>query len=86
MVGLGESPAEVCAVLDDLNACGCRVVTIGQYLQPSAGQYPVCEYIAPGRFEEYSRYGERIGIGRVVAGPFVRSSYHAAEIYENLDA
>lgn len=84
MVGLGESFEEVCKVLDDLESCGCRVVTIGQYLQPSPHQVPVESYVAPERFRGYAMYGERHGLMRVVAGPFVRSSYRAAEILEEI--
>jgi len=86
MVGLGESFEEVCKVLDDLESCGCRVVTIGQYLQPSPQQIPVEEYIEPERFRAYAEYGERHGSMRVVAGPFVRSSYRAAEILREISA
>jgi lipoic acid synthetase len=84
MVGLGESPQEVFQVLSDLKTCGCRVVTIGQYLQPSSRQIEVTSYVSPQQFEVYAAYGERIGISRVVAGPFVRSSYYASEIMKGL--
>ena len=84
MVGLGESPKEICSTLDDLNACGCSIVTIGQYLQPTPQQVPVREYVSLDQFSAYKHYGERIGITRVVSGPFVRSSYNAAEVVQSL--
>lgn len=84
MVGLGESPQEICKVLDDLKSCGCKAVTIGQYLQPSELQIGVKEYISPQQFEEYARYGRKAGISMVIAGPFIRSSYHASKIMEGL--
>jgi lipoyl synthase len=80
MVGLGETPQEVFAVLDDLNTCGCTVVTIGQYLQPSPRQTAVRAYVSPRQFEIYAEYGGRDGKIKVIAGPYVRSSYHAAMI------
>jgi lipoyl synthase len=79
MVGLGERPEEVAEVLERLHGAGCAVVTIGQYLQPTAGQLPVAEFVAPEQFEEYARQGRQLGIRQVVAGPFVRSSYRACE-------
>ena len=84
MVGLGETPDEIYAVLDDLNECGCRIVTIGQYLQPTPQQINVAAFVAPEQFAAYKRHGENRGITRVVAGPFVRSSYHAAEVLGEL--
>ena len=84
MVGLGESPNEIFSVLDDLKTCGCRVVTIGQYLQPSPHQTPVKAFISPQQFKAYAAYGEKVGISKVVAGPFVRSSYHASKIMDEL--
>lgn len=80
MVGLGESAGEVCGVLDDLFANGCSIVTIGQYLQPSPGQHPVAEYVNPEQFERYKEYGMALGFKAVLSGPFVRSSYHAADL------
>lgn len=84
MVGLGETIPEVHQVLRDLKAAGCSMVTIGQYLQPSAQHQPVVAYIELVVFEAYAAFGHNIGIGAVTAGPFVRSSYHAAEMAERL--
>jgi lipoic acid synthetase len=80
MVGLGEEQGEVIEVLSDLRRAGCDIVTIGQYLQPSRKNLPVVEYIPPSHFEEYERIGRDMGFRHVASGPFVRSSYHAAEI------
>ncbi len=85
MVGLGEQPEEIQAVLDDLQSCGCSIVTIGQYLQPSPEQTAVITYVSPEQFEAYRKYGEKRGISRVVSGPFVRSSYNAAEVIDSLN-
>lgn len=79
MVGLGETPAEVVAVLRDLRDAGCQMVTIGQYLRPSPGHLEVSEYVSPARFDDYRIEGEKLGLGAVISGPLVRSSYHAAE-------
>lgn len=80
MVGLGEERDEVVQVLRDLRAHGCDIVTIGQYLRPSKVNLPVVEYIPPALFDEYKAIGDEMGFHYVASGPFVRSSYHAAEI------
>lgn len=77
MVGLGETPEEVEQAMDDLLKCGCRILTIGQYLQPSRKHYPVAAYITPEQFEKYKQIGEQKGFSIVESGPLVRSSYHA---------
>lgn len=77
MVGLGETPEEVEQAMDDLLKCGCRILTIGQYLQPSRKHYPVAAYITPEQFEKYKQTGEQKGFSIVESGPLVRSSYHA---------
>ena len=79
MVGLGEKPDEVVETMRALFTAGCRIVTIGQYLQPSPDQTAVQRYVEPVEFAEYERVGLLMGFHRVLAGPFVRSSYHAAE-------
>jgi lipoic acid synthetase len=78
MVGLGERPEEVRAVLGDLAACGVDVVTVGQYLAPTPDHHPVAEYVRPERFEEYARDARALGIAVAACGPWVRSSYGAA--------
>lgn len=81
MIGLGETNEEVVEVLRDLRSRGCDFVTIGQYLRPSKSNLAVVEYVPPARFEEYKSIGESLGFRYVASGPFVRSSYHAAELF-----
>lgn len=83
MVGLGERPEEVEAVLRDLVEAGCRLVTIGQYLQPSPRHAAVAEFVRPEAFQEYADRATRLGL-LAAAGPFVRSSYRAATLAEAL--
>ncbi|MFH1143875.1 MAG: lipoyl synthase [Candidatus Eisenbacteria bacterium] len=78
MLGLGESEREVRALLDDLRAAGCQCLTLGQYLQPGAGNLPVQRYYAPEEFDEFAREARARGFTRVQSGPLVRSSYRAA--------
>jgi lipoyl synthase len=80
MVGLGEAREEVLAVLRDLRANQCDLVTIGQYLAPSRDHLPVTEYIHPDVFEWYRQEGEAMGFRAVASGPFIRSSYRADEL------
>ena len=77
MVGLGETDREVLETMDDLLMVGCKVMTIGQYLQPTLDHYPVIEYIHPDRFEQYRLAGLKKGFKFVESSPLVRSSYHA---------
>ena len=77
MVGLGETTEEVEQTMDDLLANGCKMLTIGQYLQPSRKHYPVAAYISPEQFQKYKETGEKKGFSVVESGPLVRSSYHA---------
>ena len=77
MVGLGETPAEVEELMDNLRAAGCQIMTIGQYLQPSHRHYPVAEYVTPEQFKRYEEKGLAKGFTQVESGPLVRSSYHA---------
>lgn len=77
MVGLGETPGEVEALMDDVRRCGVSVLTIGQYLRPSRLNIEVSEYVHPARFEEYRQTALRKGFEKVESAPLVRSSYHA---------
>lgn len=77
MVGLGETPAEVEELMDDLRAASCQIMTIGQYLQPSHRHYPVAAYVTPEQFKRYEETGLAKGFTQVESGPLVRSSYHA---------
>jgi lipoic acid synthetase len=79
MVGLGETPDEVIAVMHDLRKVGCDILSIGQYLQPTKAHLPVARFVPPEEFEHYKRVGLEIGFRHVESGPLVRSSYHAAE-------
>lgn len=84
MLGLGESRADVLAVLRDLKAAGCEMLTLGQYLQSSHLGLPVEEYVTPEAFDDYKREALAIGFSWVESGPFVRSSYHAKHSLEAL--
>ena len=77
MVGLGETPEEVCELMDDVLAVGVSVLTIGQYLQPSRKNIPVTEYVTPAQFDAYKEIGLEKGFRMVESAPLVRSSYHA---------
>lgn len=77
MVGLGETPREVEALLRDLSEAQCDVATLGQYLQPARRNLRVAEYITPAQFDAYRDYGLSIGFKMVFSGPLVRSSYMA---------
>ena len=78
MVGLGETDEEVKETLRDLQAAGCEIITIGQYLQPNKNKLLVKSFVTPKQFKEYELYGQSIGINYVYSGPFVRSSYNAS--------
>ncbi len=77
MAGLGETPEEVYEMMDDLLNVGVKVLTIGQYLQPTKKHLAVKEYVTPEQFKEYERVGLEKGFKYVESGPLVRSSYHA---------
>lgn len=83
MVGLGESVEELHQAFRDLRSVHCDVLTIGQYLQPSLENHaPVARFYPPEEFEELGRFAEGLGFVSVASGPFVRSSYNAAEVFE----
>jgi len=82
MLGLGESSAEIRSTLKDLAAVGCRMLTLGQYLQPSKTHLPVKRYAPPEEFEQWRQIAKEMGFSQVASGPFVRSSYHAKELYQ----
>ena len=84
MLGLGEEHEEIIGLLNDLNNINCEIVTIGQYLMPSQSNYPVQKYYTPEEFEEIKKIAENFSFKSVVAGIFVRSSYHAAITVEKL--
>ncbi len=77
MLGLGERPHEIAAVMSDLRKHHVDIFTIGQYLRPSAAHLPIERYYSPGEFAALKRSAETLGFARVESGPLVRSSYHA---------
>jgi len=77
MLGLGETQDEIDSVLDDLVAISCDILTLGQYLQPTAKHLPVQRWVHPDEFKMWKDRGERKGLRHVESGPLVRSSYHA---------
>ena len=79
MLGLGETEEELLAALRDLRSAACDIVTIGQYLRPSAGHLPVLKYYAPEDFARFAEIGKALGFQHVESAPLVRSSYHARE-------
>jgi lipoic acid synthetase len=79
MVGLGEEQDELVQTLRDLRGVDCQVLTIGQYLRPSAGHAPMARYYHPDEFAELKRIALDLGFVHVESGPLVRSSYHAHE-------
>ncbi|MFO7838096.1 MAG: lipoyl synthase [Desulfosalsimonadaceae bacterium] len=81
MLGLGESREEVGQALSDLLAGGCSMLTMGQYLQPTRRHLPVARYIPPEMFERWRQYALDAGFTAVAAGPLVRSSYRAREMF-----
>jgi len=81
MLGLGESREEIVEVMSDLREAGCDLLTIGQYLQPSAQHHPVVRFIPPQEFAGYEATGREMGFAEVASSPLVRSSYKATELY-----
>ena len=86
MLGLGETIQEVLEVCADLRSVGCEMITIGQYLQPSAEHLPVERFVPPEEFDEIGELVRQLGFGMVASGPFVRSSYHAGEMVNEMAA
>ncbi|MBS0623853.1 MAG: lipoyl synthase [Verrucomicrobia bacterium] len=84
MVGLGETQEEVHGTLGDLHRAGCHIVTIGHYLQSSQRKLRVKNFVTPEQFQAYADYGHSLGIPFVYSGPFVRSSYNAASVFDKL--
>lgn len=84
MLGLGETLDEVRRTLQDLLGAGCSILTLGQYLQPSKKHLPVARFIPPEEFEAWKQTALKMGFAEVASGPFVRSSYHARELFQAL--
>ncbi len=85
MLGLGETADEISQTLVDLHATGCRMLTLGQYLQPSKQHLPVNRFVPPAEFDRWRGVARTIGFVEIASGPFVRSSYHAKELFQRLD-
>jgi lipoyl synthase len=83
MLGLGETAAEMSSAFDDLRAAGVDLLTLGQYLRPSPEHLPVARFVPPTEFESLRREALARGFAGVEAGPLVRSSYHAEELYHS---
>jgi lipoic acid synthetase len=83
MLGLGETEQEIDAVLDDLAAIGCDILTLGQYLRPTQEHLPVARWVHPDEFAIWKQVGEARGLRHVESGPLVRSSYHAEKTHLN---
>ena len=79
MLGLGETEPEIFQTMDDLREAGVQLLTMGQYLRPTAQHLPVLEYVHPDTFKLYQEIAEKKGFEHVASGPLVRSSYHAAD-------
>ncbi|MEA2647864.1 MAG: lipoyl synthase, partial [Candidatus Binataceae bacterium] len=79
MLGLGETNDELLAVCRDLREVGCDILTLGQYLRPSADHIPVARYVPPAEFADLKIAALAMGFHHVESGPLVRSSYHAWE-------
>jgi lipoic acid synthetase len=81
ILGMGEERDEVVAALADLRSAGCDLVTITQYLRPSALLHPVVRWVEPGEFDELAVVATELGFVGVMSGPLVRSSYRAGRLY-----
>ena len=84
MLGLGETSREIRETLKDIYMTGCKILTLGQYLQPSKRHLPVKRFVTPEEFDRWRNEALEIGFAEAVSGPFVRSSYHAQELYRAL--
>jgi lipoic acid synthetase len=84
MLGLGETPEEICCTLRDLLEAGCTLLTMGQYLQPSVDHLPVERFITPKEFDDWKETALEMGFSRVASGPLVRSSYHAKDLFSEV--
>jgi lipoic acid synthetase len=84
MLGLGETKEEVLEAAAALRQTGCDILTLGQYLAPTQDHLEVVEYISPESFEAIRVKAQALGFREVFAGPYVRSSYHAGEVFSHL--
>jgi lipoyl synthase len=81
ILGLGEQPKEVTTAMADLHGAGCELLTLTQYLRPSARHHPVRRWVLPEEFDAHAHAAEQMGFAGVLAGPLVRSSYRAGRLY-----
>lgn len=86
ILGLGETPDEVRTALADLRHAGCDIITITQYLRPSARHHPVERWVKPEEFVGFAQHAEQLGFSGVLSGPLVRSSYRAGRLYQQAAA
>ncbi len=82
MLGLGETSDEIHRTLQDLLEAGCRILTLGQYLQPTHKHLPVTRFATPDEFDHWQKIAYDLGFSEVASGPFVRSSYQAHELFQ----
>jgi lipoic acid synthetase len=82
MLGLGELPKEIHNTLKDLIGAGCRLLTLGQYLQPTKAHLPVDRFLPPEEFSDWRKTALEMGFAEVASGPFVRSSYQAKKLFK----
>ncbi|MDR1373043.1 MAG: lipoyl synthase [Dysgonamonadaceae bacterium] len=83
MLGMGETEDEVIELMNDVLSAGCRLMSIGQYLQPSRNHFPVVEYVHPDIFTKYREKALSLGFRHVESGPLVRSSYHSENFLQS---
>jgi lipoyl synthase len=86
ILGMGEEPAEISQAMADLRAAGCDLLTITQYLRPSARHHPIERWVTPEEFDELAGEARGLGFAGVMAGPLVRSSYRAGRLYRQAAA
>lgn len=86
ILGMGETDDEVRIALSDLHDAGCDIITITQYLRPSALHHPVSRWVPPEEFDALAAHAEALGFAGVLAGPLVRSSYRAGRLYQQARA
>ena len=84
ILGMGENRDQITAALKDLRRVGVDIVTLGQYMRPSKEQIPVAKYLTPEEFQKLQKEALSMGFKAVKSGSFVRSSYKAKEVYENI--
>jgi lipoic acid synthetase len=81
ILGLGEADHEISQAMADLRGAGCELLTVTQYLRPSARHHPVARWVPPGEFEHWRTEALSLGFAGVMSGPLVRSSYRAGRLY-----